>query len=389
MINRRQWLLQAGSLSTLAFARPRSAFAANADGAAVKAAADDAMKPVIAQYGIPGMAVGVTLDGARHFVEYGSASPKQQLPVTRDTLFELGSISKTFTATLATLAEIDGKLTLTDTVGRHMPELAGSPIGDVRLLDLATHTAGGFPLQLPDDVKTGVQLIAWYRAWKPKFPAGRMRNYANPSIALLGLVTARAMGESFAQLAEGRLFPALGLRRTFIDVPEAEKASYAWGTDREGKAVRAGASPIAAEAYGVTSNTLDMLRYLEVHMGMGDAPEPVARAAAATHTGYYRAGPFIQDLIWEQYPMPAALDDMTKGNSAKMSQNGNPVTAIEPPMAPRADVVFNKTGSTGGFGAYVIGAPEKKFGIVILANKFYPNEVRTKAGYQVMERLAG
>ncbi len=388
MINRRQWLLQAGSLSTLTLGRIGRAFAANADeAAAVKAAIDAAVKPVMAQYGIPGMAVGVTIDGNRHFAEFGSASPRQKLPVTRATLFELGSISKTFTATLATLAEIDGKLKLTGTVGQHLPELAGTPIAALKLLDLATHTPGGFSLQLPENVKTREQLMAWYRAWKPEFPAGTMRTYANPSIALLGIVTARAMGQSFARLAESRLFPALGLDRTFINVPEAEKAAYAWGT-REGKAVRAGASPIAAEAYGVTSNTTDLMRYLEVSMGVGEpVPDAVARALAATHVGYYRTGPFIQDLIWEQYQAPVSLKAMTAGNSQQMSMKANPAAPIDPPMPPRADVIFNKTGSTGGFGAYLFAAPEQKLGIVILANKFYPNEARTKAAWSVMERV--
>jgi beta-lactamase class C len=388
MINRRHFVLLASStLSMLTLKSGR----ARADEAQVRAAIDEAMKPAIAQYGIPGVAVGVTLNGARIFVEYGLASQKPQVPVTRDTLFELGSISKTFTATLAALAEIDGKLKLTDTVGQHMRELAGTPIADVRLIDLGTHTAGGFPLQLPDAVETQEQLIAYYRAWTPKYAAGTMRVYANPSVALLGIVAARATGESFAALAERRLFPALGLKRTFIKVPEAEMASYAWGTNREGKAVRAGAGPIAAEAWGVTSNTIDMLRYLEVQMGVArDVPEPVARAVAATHVGYYRAGPFIQDLIWEQYPTPVALEDMMNGNSTKlMGAKPNPASPIEPPMPPRTDVIFNKTGSTGGFGAYVFGMPEKQFGIVMLANKFYPNEVRTKAGYAAMARLVG
>jgi beta-lactamase class C len=276
-------------------------------------------------------------------------------------------------------------------VGAHIPELEGRPIADVRLVDLGTHTAGGFPLQLPEAVKTQEQLFAYYRAWKPQYTAGTMRVYANPSVALLGIVTARAMGESFARLAERRLFPALGLKRTFINVPEAEMAAYAWGTSRDGKPVRAGAGPIAAEAWGVVSNTVDMLRYLEVQMGVAqDVPEPVARAVAATHTGYYRAGPFIQDLIWEQYPTPVPLEDMMSGNSTKlMGAKPNPATAIEPPMPPRADVIFNKTGSTGGFAAYVFGLPEKQFGIVMLANKFYPNEARTKAGYTAMARLVG
>jgi beta-lactamase class C len=394
MLNRRHFFLLAGStLSSLALGGIGGTLAANADEATVvKDAIDAAVRPVMAQYGIPGMAVGVSLDGRRYFAEYGSRSPKQKIPVTRTTLFELGSISKTFTATLATLAEIDGKLKLTDTVGQHLPELRVSPVGEVRLVDLATHTAGGFPLQLPDDVKTQAALMDWYRAWEPKFAAGTMRSYANPSIALLGLVTARAMGERFAKLAEGRLFPALGLTRTYINVPEAEKKAYAWGTNRDGKAVRASASPIAAEAYGVISNTTDLLRYLEVSMGVmkgGGVPDAAARALAATHVGYYRSGPFIQDLIWEQYPTPATLKAMTEGNSQQMSMQDNAASAIVPPMQPRSDVIFNKTGSTGGFGAYLFGAPEAKLGIVLLANKFYPNEVRTKAAWQVMERMVG
>jgi beta-lactamase class C len=390
MINRRQWILLASSLSTLTLGRLGTAFAGDADeDAKVRAAVDAAVKPILAQYGIPGMAVGVTIEGRRHFVEYGSASVAAQTPVTRDTLFELGSISKTFTATLATMASLEGKLSLDDTVGQHMPELAGSPVGDVRLLDLGTHTPGGFPLQLPDDVMTGEELIAWYRAWKPKYPAGTQRTYANPSIALLGIITAQAMGESFAKLAEGRLFPGLGLKRTYLTVPEAEMASYAWGTNRDGKPVRVGPSPIAFEAYGVKSNTADMLRYLEVSMRIGTVPDEIARAVAATHTGYFRAGPFIQDLIWEQYAWPAALDDMMAGHSSKMSLKANPVTAIQPPMPPRTDVILNKTGSTGGFGAYVVYIPARKVGIVMLANKGYPNAIRTKAAYQGIARLLG
>jgi beta-lactamase class C len=52
-------------------------------------------------------------------------------------------------------------------------------------------------------------------------------------------------------------------------------------------------------------------------------------------------------------------------------------------------VILRKTDSTGGFGAYVVYVPARKLGIVLLANKFYPNEVRTEVGYELMERLAG
>jgi beta-lactamase class C len=383
-MNRRQFAKNVlASAAVPALLGIKSAFGAS-DEARLRKAIDDALKPAIAKYGLPGVAVGLTIDGARHFVEYGSASPKAHVAVTRDTLFELGSISKTFTATLATLAEIEGKLSLYDTVGAHMPELKDHPIGNVRLLDLGTHTGGGFPLQLPAGVDTDAQLMNWYRSWTPKYAAGAMRTYANPSIALLGKVTARAMGQSFQSLAQGRLFPALGLKRTFIAVPKSEMPTYAWGTNGEGKAVRVSPSPISTEAYGVKSNAVDMVAFLEANMSLGRVPDPVARAVLATHTGYYRTGPFIQDLIWEQYLYPAKLDDMVEGNS--VSFKPVPATAIEPPMPPRADAILNKTGSTGGFGAYVVLIPAKKAGMVILANKGYPNPVRTRVAWQVLSQ---
>jgi len=81
-----------------------------------------------------------------------------------------------------------------------------------------------------------------------------------------------------------------------------------------------------------------------------------------------------QDLIWEQYSCPAASKELLWGNSAEVSYKANAAEKIDPPSPPTDDVLINKTGSTNGFGTYVAFVPAKKTGVVLLANKRYPNE---------------
>ncbi|MHB8617102.1 MAG: serine hydrolase, partial [Candidatus Acidiferrales bacterium] len=70
----------------------------------IKSAVDTAIQSVMAKDDIPGMAVGITVAGKPYVFCYGVASTETRQPVTRDTLFEIGSVTKTFTATLASYA---------------------------------------------------------------------------------------------------------------------------------------------------------------------------------------------------------------------------------------------------------------------------------------------
>ncbi|NRF08789.1 class C beta-lactamase [Agrobacterium pusense] len=353
------------------------------DEARLKAITDAAIKPIMEKNGIPGLAVGISVDGESYIFTYGAMSKSTGQPVTAETLFELGSISKTFTAILATYAEANGHLSLSGRVKDYLPGMKGSAFGDVTLTHLATHTAGGFPLQVPDNLKTETQLLAYLKSWKPSYGAGTHRTYANPSIGMLGYITAKAMGQGYDAAMQDTLFPALGLKDTFTVVPKAKLANYAQGYTRNDEPARLTPGILSSEAYGVRSTATDMIRFVNANLGLEKLDGKIRQAIASTHTGYFAVGTMTQDLIWEQYARPVALKTLVQSNSGALLKTV-PAQEIAPPLKPGQDVFINKTGSTNGFGAYVAFIPQRKLGIVILANKNYPNEDRVTAAVEIL-----
>lgn len=120
----------------------------------ISAAVDRAVRPLMQEYGVPGIAVAVTVDGRQHFFSYGVASKESNAPVTKDTLFEIGSVSKTLTATLTAYAEALGKISLDDHPGKYMPQLRDSAIDKVSLLNLGTYTAADCRCSSPTPSQT-------------------------------------------------------------------------------------------------------------------------------------------------------------------------------------------------------------------------------------------
>src|SRR5690242_8210107 len=145
---------------------PNSSAAAD-EKAVVEKSVAEAVRAVMEQYAIPGMAVGIALNGQTYVFNYGAASKATGKPVDNDTLFEIGSVSKTFTATLASYAQITHQLSLSDNASKYLPSLRGGTFDKVSLLDLGTYTSGGLPLQVPDDIKNEDQLMKYLKNWKP------------------------------------------------------------------------------------------------------------------------------------------------------------------------------------------------------------------------------
>jgi beta-lactamase class C len=372
----------------MAFAIAAGCCTSVAGAADLQTVVDQAIKPIMKEYDVPGIAVAVTVDGKPAFFSYGVASKESGTPVSEATLFELGSVSKTFTATMAAYALVQGKLSLEDHPSRYVPKLKGSALDQATVLNFGTYTAGGLPMQFPDDVTDDeAGMLSFFGRFKPTAAPGQVRVYSNPSLGMFGHLAGRALQADPADVLEKQILPKLGMSNTFIRMPQSAVANYAWGYNQDNKPVRMRPELFSVQTYGVRSSTSDMIRYVQANIDPGHLDATLRRAIEGTHVGYYQVGGMVQGLGWEQYAYPVALETLQAGNSSKMSREANPVTLLTPPKPAPAGTWYNKTGATGGFGAYVAFVPEKKIGIVILANKNYPIAERIKAAYAILSQL--
>ena len=212
-----------GRLSSLAALSIVSAAALAADDTASRAIAgvmNEVVKP-----GEPGCTVGVLQDGAlTQALAFGMADIARGKPLDSRAAFNLASVSKQFTAFAVLLLEQQGKLTLDDPLVKHVPELAASAQG-VTLRHLLHHTGGlrdyiellTMKGREDDDGATiheAVQALA--RQTKPNEKPGVEFDYSNTGYFLLGVVVARASGQSLAEFSRQQIFEPLGMKNTSI-----------------------------------------------------------------------------------------------------------------------------------------------------------------------------
>ncbi|WP_127492625.1 ADC family extended-spectrum class C beta-lactamase [Acinetobacter calcoaceticus] len=350
----------------------------------IKKVVDQNFKPLLEKYDVPGMAVGIIQNNKKYEMYYGLQSVQDKKSVNSNTIFELGSVSKLFTATAGGYAKTKGKISFEDTPGKYWKELKNTPIDRVNLLQLATYTSGNLGLQFPDEVQTDQQVLTFFKDWKPKNQIGEYRQYSNPSIGLFGKVVGLSMNQPFSQVLEKTIFPSIHLKHSYVNVPKTQMQNYAFGYNQENQPIRVTQGPLDAPAYGVKSTLPDMLSFIDANLNPQKYPADIRRAIDETHKGFYQVGTMYQALGWEEFSYPAPLQTLLDSNSEQIVMKPNKVTAIskEPSIK-----MFHKTGSTNGFGTYVVFIPKENIGLVMLTNKRIPNEERIKAAYAVLNAI--
>ncbi len=282
-------------------------------------------QPLMEKYQVPGMAIGIIHNGKKYENYYGLQYNNASKQIDGNTIFELGSVSKIFTATAGGYAKNQKKLSFEDTPGKYWHALKKSEINKVSLLELVTYTSGNLPLQFPDHVKTDEQVLEYFQNWHIKRTPGQYRQYSNPSIGLFGEIVARSMKTDFTSLLENVIFPKFNLKHTYVNIPESQKVHYAFGYDQMNNPIRVSSGALDAPAYGVKSTLPDMLNFLDANLNPEKMNPDFQKAILETHKGYYKLGNMTQALGWEIFSYPTSLEILQESNSEKVIMQANPV----------------------------------------------------------------
>jgi CubicO group peptidase (beta-lactamase class C family) len=169
---------------------------------------------------IPGVAVGIVNRGAVVKAEgYGLANVEHNVPVGPDTIFESGSLGKQFTAAAVMMQVEAGRLALTDSIARFLPDAPGT-FGPITVRHLLTHTSGipDYTVATFDYRKdyTEDELAHLAFANPLEFPPGSRWNYSNTGYLLLGVIVHKASGRFYGDVLADGVFKPLGMSTTRI-----------------------------------------------------------------------------------------------------------------------------------------------------------------------------
>lgn len=259
---------------------------------------DDLVKAEMQKRQIPGLSLAVIKDGEVVKAQgYGFANLEHQVAATAHTVYEIGSISKQFTAVTIMMLVEEGKVGLNDTISAYLNGLP-SAWNHVTIKHLLTHTSG-----IPDfeevigygsyrNVFTDEALIKTVSALPMDFSPGEKWSYSNTGYVLLGMLLEKVTGKPYPEVIQERIFQPLGMLESRDSDPVVIIPHRAAGYALERKSLenRDAMQPSACKGAGtLVSTVLDMAKW-----------------DAALY-----AEKLVKSSSWEQIWMPVKLNDGT------------------------------------------------------------------------------
>ena len=296
-----------------------------------------------------GIVVGLIDEHGRRIISEGAFDQTDDRPVGADTLFEMGSITKVFTATLLTQAVERGEVKLDDPVAKYLPADVKVPERggkQITLRDLALHVSGlprmpdNFAPKDPDNPYvdyTDKEMFAFLNGYSLPRDIGSKWEYSNLGVGLLGEALARRAGMSYEALLKTRILDPLGMTSSGITLTPDELHRFAIGHDGYLRPTAHWDLAAMAGAGALRSDANDMLTFLSANIGL-------------TKT-----------------PLKSAMDATLAVKRVPNMPNNEQALGWDVRKSPYGDIIWHN-GGTGGFRTFIAFNPTAKVGIVVLTN---------------------
>ncbi len=321
-----------------------------------------------------GLVIGILDHGAQHIYAYGAAQ--------EDSIFEIGSVTKTFTGLALAQMIVQKKVALDEPVRELLPPgIVAQPVStEITLLDLVTQRSG-LP-RLPENLARNPavnpanpyanygadQLYAYLRKRGLKRPAGAKFEYSNLGFGLLGHALALRAGTSYEEMIRREILAPLGLEDTAVALFAAQRARLLPGHDAENKTVPAWDFQDALAGCGaLRSSAGDLLKYLQANL----------------HPERLTTGETEPNSSLATMPAAFALDHAERGDA-----QGPYKIAFAWMYVPQSQGYWHN-GGTGGYTSEVLFNRKKDLAIVVLHNRqdIDPKRAKPQFSSQILQNV--
>jgi serine-type D-Ala-D-Ala carboxypeptidase/endopeptidase len=316
-----------------------------------------------------GVSIGVYSRGVSRVISFGAAKP--------DSIYEIGSITKTFTGLLLAQMAAEKKVRLDQPVRELLPAGAvAKPDGpEITLLDLAAQRSG-LP-SMPDNIGVAnleqpyadyraADLVAYLQRRGVANPDPRYSEFDSLGFGLLGVALAERAGVSYGQLVEDEIAGPLGLRDTAVTLSPSQQERMLPGHDEFHGPAKAWSSDALAGAIALRSTASDMLAYLIAYLH----PETIANRST---------------------PGAATLPEAMRQSMQRQGELTSGMGVTSGWLFEKETGNFWHNGATAAYSSYTFFNPTEDFGAVVLLNTSpgVNGSFAEVLGRHVYQRLAG
>lgn len=322
------------------------------------------LEPSIHLENIPGYIIGVIKQDSTYIFGYGNTGTPQKTVPTRNTAFEIGGLSKVFTASLVEILVSEGQLHMDSSLNHYLPMIyQNREMGHVKLIDLLSHASGlpKMPTEFGAHEKepnnpyahySKKDLLQFYKNFEPS-PGLAKYNYSHVNFALLEVIIEQKLQRSFETVLREKLLNPLQLNQTFITA--SDTTLVAQGHSIGGQKSQPWRFSSFAGSEGIKSSMEDLLHFAKLNLS------PTAH--------------LLSPILQKTHEKRTMTDYSNRAFAAKGWH------VLEKKRF--YDTIIH-TGNTSGFRSFFAFIPESQTAVIVLSN----SEMATGGlGYLIMRMI--